>query len=109
MNRQVLAAVIVFAPLSTTANSVECKAELPAARTGHWSWRNIDGKRCWYPGRAGMDKAGLQWPRSAPKPARHDGDSSQPKQDLVRPKQDFVQPIQPKLERELPFIERWPR
>jgi hypothetical protein len=72
--------------LSTPANSVECQAELPAARTGNWSWRNIDGKRCWYAGRPGRDKASLQWPRSAPQPAWEDGDSSQPKQDRARPK-----------------------
>jgi hypothetical protein len=65
MMRLVLAGGIVLAPLCATAQGViECKAELPVARTGYWSWRNIDGKQCWYPGRPGMDKARLQWPRS---------------------------------------------
>jgi hypothetical protein len=67
MNRRLLAAAIILAPFSTAANSaMECKAELPAARAEHWSWRNIDGKRCWYPGQPGMDKANLYWVRLAP-------------------------------------------
>ena len=70
MSRHVIAAVIVLTPLGTAANSpMECKAEVPAARTGYWSWRNVDGKRCWYPGRPGMDKANLQWPRPTTAPA----------------------------------------
>jgi hypothetical protein len=78
MIRHVLIAVIVFAPLSTAAHSaVECKAEAPATRTGYWSWRNIDGKQCWYQGRPGMDKANLRWPPPAPPPAAIHSDSDQ--------------------------------
>jgi hypothetical protein len=67
MIRHAIALVIMLTALGTAAYSaVECRAEPPADRTGYWSWRNIDGKRCWYPGRAGMDKANLKWPQSAP-------------------------------------------
>jgi hypothetical protein len=49
--RHLLAAAFLFTPLGTAANSSgECKAELPTVRTGYWSWRNVDGKRCWYRG-----------------------------------------------------------
>jgi hypothetical protein len=99
MIRYVLAAAILLVPLSTAANgAVECKAELPAARSGHWSWRNIDGKRCWYPGQPGVDRASLQWPRSTPTPARND----------AAPDQALLESYWPKLE-ELPFEERWPQ
>jgi len=68
MFRHAIALAIVLAALLTTLgtvySAVECRAELPANRTGNWSWRNIDGKRCWYPGKAGMDKANLTWSRS---------------------------------------------
>jgi hypothetical protein len=66
--RHVFLGMLALAPpLSTPANSaVECKAELPAVHTGHWAWRIIDGKRCWYEGQAGLDKANLNWSRSAP-------------------------------------------
>jgi len=67
MLRSVIAAGILLVPLFTTASSaIECKPELPVVRTGHWSWRIIDGRQCWYQGAAGMDKASLQWPRPHP-------------------------------------------
>jgi hypothetical protein len=33
-----------------------------------WSWRLIDGKRCWYKGNPGMDKNLLRWAESTPAP-----------------------------------------
>ena len=33
---------------------------------GHWSWREIDGRRCWYRGSPGKPKAELYW-QVAPK------------------------------------------
>jgi hypothetical protein len=40
---------------------------------GHWSWREIDGRRCWYRGAPSKPKAQLYWqvaakPTSAPEP-----------------------------------------
>jgi hypothetical protein len=70
MFRHAIALAIVLAALlatlGTVYSAVECKAEPPANRTGTWAWRNIDGKRCWYPGKAGMDKANLKWSENAP-------------------------------------------
>jgi hypothetical protein len=46
---------------SSAGNSqiVECRSEQGA---GHpWAWREIDGRRCWYKGKAGMDKKLLRW------------------------------------------------
>ena len=28
---------------------------------GHWSWRLIDGKKCWYRGKTGVSKSSLHW------------------------------------------------
>jgi hypothetical protein len=94
-----LAVTIVLSWATTASSAVECKAELPSARTGYWSWRIIDGKQCWYPGRPGMSKAELQWPRSVRQPARKEADFVQPKNE-----RGFVQPQGD----ELPFAERWP-
>jgi hypothetical protein len=33
---------------------------------GYWSWREIDGRRCWYRGKPGKPKAELYW-QAAPK------------------------------------------
>lgn len=30
---------------------------------GHWSWRTIDGRTCWYAGQPGKPKHQLAWPR----------------------------------------------
>jgi hypothetical protein len=39
----------------------ECSAS-PGKTQGHWSWRLIDGRKCWYAGKAVIAKASLRWP-----------------------------------------------
>jgi hypothetical protein len=43
------------------AKAVTCQTSGPAG-DGHWAWRLIDGRKCWYKGAAGMDKSLLHWP-----------------------------------------------
>jgi hypothetical protein len=45
-----------------TAHAVECQSEKGAGYP--WAWREIDGKRCWYKGKPGMDKKLLRWAES---------------------------------------------
>jgi hypothetical protein len=52
-----LAAVLVGSPAN--ANVIQCQSEKGAGYP--WSWREIDGKRCWYKGAPGMDKKQLSW------------------------------------------------
>lgn len=104
---------VILLPLlsAPAASMVECKAELPANRTGHWSWRDVEGKRCWYPGRRGLDKAMLKWPRSAPPEttattvttATTDGRSSEVLRDEALPE------LHSYKVKELSFEDRWPR
>ena len=54
----------------------ECSAS-PSKTQGHWSWRQIDGRKCWYAGKTMISKSQLQWPaktsvqaKADPKPAR---------------------------------------
>ncbi len=54
---RVLAAVLIGAPAN--ASAVECQSEKGAGYP--WSWREIEGKRCWYKGTPGMDKKQLYW------------------------------------------------
>jgi hypothetical protein len=55
------------------ARAVDCQSQKGDGYP--WAWREIDGKRCWYRGRAGMDKKLLRWastkaaPSVAPKRA----------------------------------------
>ena len=58
--------VLGVALIGSAGNAqVECQSEKGAGYP--WAWREIDGKRCWYKGKAGMDKKLLRWePTKAP-------------------------------------------
>ena len=54
-----------------TAQAIECSVEMPSNPQGHWSYRLIDGRKCWYQGENNLSKSLLRWPgetsaRSAP-------------------------------------------
>lgn len=49
------------------AKTVQCQSEKGAGYP--WAWRQIDGKRCWYMGKAGMDKKLLYWAANPKTPA----------------------------------------
>jgi hypothetical protein len=51
------APLIAFAACIATLSSVaiptaqakqKCRAEMPSIPHGYWSWRLIDGRKCWY-------------------------------------------------------------
>ena len=44
------------------AKSVECSVVRPSNGHGYWSWRLIDGRKCWYAGKTMISKSLLQWP-----------------------------------------------
>src|ERR1700681_921101 len=44
------------------AEAKQCSAALPSNPQGHWSYRLIDGRKCWYEGENNFPKALLQWP-----------------------------------------------
>ena len=52
-----LAALLIGSPAD--ASVTQCQSEKGAGYP--WSWREIDGKRCWYKGTPGMDKKQLHW------------------------------------------------
>lgn len=47
----------------------ECVAS-PSKTQGHWSWRLIDGRKCWYAGKTVISKSLLRWPAAAPAQAK---------------------------------------
>lgn len=62
------ATVLAFASFSAStsrAETIACASEVPAARSGHWYYRIIDGRKCWYQGKAMMPKSSLYWPKSS--------------------------------------------
>ena len=49
----------------------QCVAS-PSKTQGHWSWRLIDGRKCWYAGKTMISKSLLQWPAKASVQAKAD-------------------------------------
>jgi hypothetical protein len=68
---------------ASSVQAIECRAELPSLRNGHWTYRIIDGRKCWYQGKSMISKSLLHWrgsdiapnkARALPSPARTDPD-----------------------------------
>jgi hypothetical protein len=49
-----------LAIIGTAQAKQQCWAE--AAKGGYWSWRMIDGRKCWYEGKPMLSKSLLEWP-----------------------------------------------
>ncbi len=44
----------------------QCSAAMPSNPNGHWwSYRLIDGRKCWYEGKPMLSKSLLEWPKEA--------------------------------------------
>jgi hypothetical protein len=48
-----------------TAEAKQCRASMPSSRQGHWTYRLIEGRRCWYEGDSKISKSLLRWPAQA--------------------------------------------
>lgn len=59
------------------AQAKECRAERPSNAQAYWSYRLIDGRKCWYEGRPGFSKSLLHWPtaQAAQKSPRRESDA----------------------------------
>ena len=60
-------AAFIAAPLSIEVSTAQakqqCSAEMPSNPHGRWwSYRLIDGRKCWYEGKPGLSKSLLEWP-----------------------------------------------
>ena len=54
------AGVAALATIGTAHAKQQCWAE--AGKDGYWSWRMIDGRKCWYEGKPMLSKSMLEWP-----------------------------------------------
>src|SRR6202158_682064 len=66
--------LIAFAACIATLSSIEmptaqakqkCSAAMPSHPHGYWSWRLIDGRKCWYEGKPMLSKSSLEWSAQA--------------------------------------------
>ena len=62
-----LAALLTALPsieVSIAQANQQCRAASPSDQHGQWwSYRIIDGRKCWYEGKPGLSKSLLEWPR----------------------------------------------
>jgi hypothetical protein len=56
----ILAIMIATTALAAEAGLVRCHQE-PSDRQDYWSWRLIDGRKCWFKGHASLPKSMLHW------------------------------------------------
>jgi hypothetical protein len=52
--------LLLLWPAPAADTGVICRPT-PGDRREWWSWREVDGRRCWYLGRPGRSKALLRW------------------------------------------------
>ena len=75
-----LRALVIIMPLLVTSAAAadlrvaECMAQRPSNAKEYWSFRIVEDKRCWYPGRPGKSKTELRWTTvSVPSAAKRPG------------------------------------
>src|SRR5258708_18938590 len=63
--------LVAFAACIATFSSIgiptaqakqQCSAAMPSPSHGYWSWRLVDGRKCWYEGKPMLSKSLLEWP-----------------------------------------------
>ena len=66
--------LVTFAACIAALSSIEiptaqakqkCSAAMPSDPHGHWSWRLIDERKCWYEGKPMLSRSLLEWPAQA--------------------------------------------
>jgi hypothetical protein len=55
-------APLSFIWLSAAEAKQQCRVAMPSNSHEYWSWRLIDGRKCWYEGKPGLSKSLLEWP-----------------------------------------------
>jgi hypothetical protein len=67
--------VILFSmPNATALAKQQCSASVPSDPHGYWSWRIIDGRKCWYLGKPMLSKSSLEWPAKAADTSNSNGE-----------------------------------
>jgi hypothetical protein len=68
----VTALIATLFSMSMTAAFAKQQCSASSSSHGYWSWRLIDGRKCWYEGKPMLAKSSLEW--SARTTARSDSD-----------------------------------
>jgi hypothetical protein len=73
-----------------TAQAKQCSAAMPPDPQGHWSYRFIDGRKCWYQGENNLSKSLLQWPEQTSALSPSSETESLPDEELMPPVKETV-------------------
>lgn len=60
-----IAVVAALAVGAMAAAEAKQTCSTAAGAEGYWSWRMIDGRKCWYQGKPMLSKSSLEWPAQA--------------------------------------------
>jgi hypothetical protein len=69
-----------------------CSAGEPSNPQQHWSYRIIDGRKCWYEGENNFPKSLLQWPDQTPALSAFGKAEPSPEEELSPPVPQAVSP-----------------
>jgi len=59
---------------------------MPSNPQGHWwSYRLIDGRKCWYEGKPMLSKSSLEWPKEASAQPDSSSEVKRPTESLANP------------------------
>ena len=58
-------------PSAAISQSQQCSTERPSNARSYWSYRLIDGRKCWYEGKPMMPKSMLHWAPAEPAAAEN--------------------------------------
>ena len=56
---------------AASSQTTQCSIERPSNARSFWSYRLIDGRKCWYEGKPMMPKSVLYWPPAEPAEAEN--------------------------------------
>jgi hypothetical protein len=62
----IAACVVGVSPLTPSQAKQQCNAEAFPSVGSHWSYRIIDGRKCWYAGKPMLSRSLLEWPTHTP-------------------------------------------
>jgi len=60
----IIGAATITLGSATPVQAKQCSAERPANTRSYWSYRLIEGRKCWYEGKQRISKSLLHWSRS---------------------------------------------
>jgi hypothetical protein len=79
------------------AKAKQCSAVEPSNPQKHWSYRVIDGRKCWYEGENNFPKSLLYWPEQTPALSAFGKAMPSPEEGGLLP--PATQPVRPAAER----------